>query len=50
MAHDRKNEDQEQISDSDIVGKAASEDPDFDEAEEFGSDDDQDEGEEIEEG
>jgi hypothetical protein len=45
---DRKNEDQEQISGENVVGKAAGEDAEFEEVDEF-DEDDQDEDDEVEE-
>lgn len=45
---DRKNEDQEQITGENVVGKAAGEDAEFEEVDEF-DEDDQDEGDEVEE-
>jgi hypothetical protein len=45
---DRNNEDQEQITDENVVGKAAGEDAEFEEVDEF-DEDDQDEGDEAEE-
>lgn len=50
MANDRKNEDQEQTTGDDIVGKAAGEDQEFEDADEFDDEDDQEAGDEVEEG
>lgn len=48
MADDRWNEDQEQISDEKVVGKAADENDEFEEVDEF-DEDDQEENEETDE-
>ena len=45
MANQRRNEDQEQITDDNVVGKAVGEDEDLDEADEFDEDDEGDEEE-----
>lgn len=45
---DRNNEDQEQITGENVVGKAAGEDAEFEEVDEF-DEDDQNEGEDVEE-
>jgi hypothetical protein len=50
VAQYRKNEDQEQIADDSVVGRAAEEDEEFDDANDSDEEDDQDEDEEIEEG
>jgi hypothetical protein len=49
VAHDRKNEDQEQITGDDIVGKAAGEDTEFEDTDEFEDEDDQEADDEVEE-
>jgi hypothetical protein len=49
VAQNPKNEDQEQITGENVVGKAAGEDAEFEEVDEFDEDDDQAEGEEVEE-
>jgi hypothetical protein len=50
VAHDRNNEDQEQITGDEIVGKAAGEDAEFEDSDEFEDDDDQAADDEVEEG
>jgi len=49
MANDPRNEDQEQLADENIIGKAAGEEEEFDELDEFDDDDqDQDENDDVE--
>jgi hypothetical protein len=45
MANERHNEDQEQITNDDVVGKAAGEDQEFEDADEF--EDDEEENEDV---
>ena len=50
MANDPRNEDQEQITDENMIGKAAGEEEEFDDVDEFDEDDqDQDESEGVDE-
>jgi hypothetical protein len=50
MANDPRNEDQEQITDENMIGKAAGEEEEFDDVDEFDEDgQDQDEGEGVDE-
>jgi hypothetical protein len=50
MANDPRNEDQEQITDENMIGKAAAEEEEFDDVDDFDEDDqDQDEGEGVDE-
>ena len=43
MAKERHNEDQEQITNEDVVGKAAGEDQEFEDADEFADDEEENE-------
>ena len=48
MANDPRNEDQEQITDENMVGRAAHEEEEFDEVDEFDDEDqDQDENDDV---
>ena len=48
MANERHNEDQEQITNDEVVGKAAGEDEEFEDADEFEDDDqEQEENEDV---
>ena len=49
MPNQRRNEDQEQIADDEVVGHAAGEDEEFDDADEFDESDDESDEEESEE-
>jgi len=47
MAKQRHNEDQEQITNDEVVGKAAGEDQEFEDSDEFEDDDQEDENEDA---
>src|SRR5258708_229728 len=49
MANKRHHEDQEQITNDDVVGKAAGEDEEFEDADEFEDDDQEEENEDVSE-